>query len=66
MKKEIDSRKQVDRKVLTFFILAFPTLLIILMGLLLGSESSWIIQILLAFFQFVLLKQFLDNYYNFL
>lgn len=54
--------QKVDKKMLTFFLIAFPTLLIIALSML--SSSSWWAQILLAFYQFVLLKQFLDNYYE--
>ena len=55
-------QKSVDKKILTFFLIAFPTLLIIALGML--TPSGWWAQVLLAFYQFVLLKQFLDNYYE--
>jgi len=54
--------KSVDKKILTFFLIAFPTLLIIALGMLV--PAAWWAQVLLAFYQFVLLKQFLDNYYE--
>ena len=54
--------KKVDKKMLTFFLIAFPTLMIIALSRL--NQSIWWAQILLAFYQFVLLKQFLDNYYE--
>jgi len=62
MKPETKSKTKVDKKMLTFFLIAFPTLLVIALGML--SPNSWWAQILLAFYQFVLLKQFLDNYYE--
>jgi len=54
--------KRVDKKILTFFLIAFPTLIIIALGML--NPSVWWAQIILAFYQFILLKQFLDNYYE--
>ena len=61
MEKRIERR--VDKKILTFFLIAFPTLLIIVLGLVSGT-GSWVAQIALAFYQFILLKQYLDNYYE--
>jgi len=55
-------QKKVDKKILTFFLISFPTLLIIALSMI--TPSAWWAQILLAFYQFVLLKQFLDNYYE--
>jgi len=60
MEKKVKQTK-VDKKILTFFLIAFPTLLIIALGML---SNAWWAQILLAFYQFILLKQFLDNYYE--
>jgi hypothetical protein len=54
--------KKVDKKMLTFFLIAFPTLLVIALGML--SPDSWWAQILLAFYQFILLKKFLDTHYE--
>lgn len=54
--------KKVDKKILTFFLIAFPTLLII--ALLMLNPKTWWATILIAFYQFILLKQFLDNYYE--
>jgi len=54
--------KRVDKKILTFFLIAFPTILIIAIGLL--TPTAWWAQIALAVYQFILLKQFLDNYYE--
>jgi len=53
---------KVDKKILTFFLIAFPTTLIIALGMI--NLNTWWAQILLAFYQFILLKQFLDNYYE--
>jgi len=54
-------QQKVDKKILTFFLIAFPTLLIIALAML---TNAWWAQILLALYQFILLKQFLDNYYE--
>jgi len=62
MVKTKQDEPKVDKKILTFFLIAFPTLLIIALGML--NPNAWWAQILLAFYQFVLLKQFLDNYYE--
>ena len=56
--------KKVDKQVLSFFMIAFPTVLII--ALFMIVEDAWWVTILLAIYQFVLLKQFLDTYYNLL
>jgi len=55
-------KKPVDKKMLTFFLIAFPTLMVIALGML--NQGTWWAQVILAFYQFVLLKQFLDNYYE--
>jgi len=62
MKKEVKRPQKVDKKILTFFLISFPTLIIIALGML--SPTAWWAQILMAFYQFILLKQFLDNYYE--
>ena len=66
---EAREKKQLDKSVLSFFIIGFPTLLIIVAGVLM-RESHYlmvvIIQIVLALYQFITLKQFLDNYYKFI
>ena len=53
---------KLDKKVLSFFLIAFPTLLIIAMAML--APGTWWAWILLAIYQFVMLKQFLDDYYK--
>lgn len=59
-KKEIDTLEK--NKMLSFFLIAFPTLLII--GILRISPKAWWVTIILAIYQFVLLKQFVDKYYE--
>ena len=51
-----------NKKVLSFFMLGFPTVIIIA----LGGATIWayIVQMLLAIYQFILIKQFLDDYYE--
>jgi len=58
VKKE---NKRVDKKILSFFLIAFPTLLIVALSML---ADVWWAEILLALFQFILLKRFLDEYYD--
>jgi len=62
LKKE--KPKRVDKKMLTFFLITFPTLLIIVLANIGNQSWGWIIEIALAVYQFILLKQFLDNYYE--
>lgn len=54
LKKKI---KGIDRRVLSFFLLGFPSLLIAIADL-------WI-QIGLIFYQLIMLKQFVDDYYKY-
>ena len=54
--------KEVDKKVLGFFVLAFPTILIVIFSML--APGLWWANIFLAIYQFIMLKQFLDNYYQ--
>jgi phosphatidylglycerophosphate synthase len=56
-------RKKADPKVLTFFLLGFPTLLIIALAMISPAETWWA-WILLALYQFIMLKQFIDRYYE--
>ena len=53
------------KKIVSFFLLGFPTLLIVILGMI-QTEGWGIIgvSILLAFYQFANLKQFLDHYYD--
>ncbi len=54
--------REVDKKVFSFFVLAFPTILIVIFSML--APALWWANIFLAIYQFILLKQFLDNYYR--
>ncbi len=58
----MEKQKQVNKKILSFFMLAFPTVIIVLIGLFMPNPV-WV-QVVLAFYQFVLMKQFLDTYYE--
>ena len=56
-------QKQEEKsKVLTFFILSFPTILIIALAML--APGTWWAWIVVAIYQFIVLKQFLDKYYE--
>jgi len=57
-------KKDADKKTLSFFMVGFPTVLIILIGFFLTDLTRSVIQIALAVYQFILLKQFLDSYYG--
>lgn len=61
-KNNKETNKEINRGVLSFFMLAFPTVLIVCLSML--TEKSWWIQILLAIFQFIMLKHFIDSYYE--
>lgn len=63
--KSVKARKP-DKKVFSFFILAFPTILIVILATLLPAELWWatFLYIVIAVYQFLMLKQFLDNYYE--
>lgn len=65
MVKRTKTKAQVktDKKIWSFFMIAFPTVLII--GIMMMTPSAWWVTIILAFYQFILLKQFLDTYYEF-
>lgn len=64
MVKEKD-RIPIDKKVLSFFLLVFPSLLVAVVGII-GEQTliNAVVQIALVFYQSVLLKQFLDKYYS--
>lgn len=57
MKKQ----KGVDKKVFSFFIIGFPVILAVFLVMI--PEFYWLVAIGIIFYQLVLLKQFLDNYY---
>lgn len=51
-----------DKKILSFFVLAFPVVIIIAIAML--TPNAWYAMIGLAIYQFIVLKQFLDDYYE--
>jgi len=52
----------LNKKVLTFFMISFPTVLIVAISYL--APKAWWAQILLAIYQFIILEQFVENYYE--
>ncbi len=56
-KDKSKEKKKVDRKVLSFFLLLFPSLIITL------ADSIWM-KVALIFYQAILLKQFIEDYYS--
>lgn len=54
--------KEKDRKTLSFFLIGFPTILIIAQSIL--YPTSWFVSIALGIYQLLVLKQFLDDYYK--
>jgi len=52
----------LNKKVLTFFMIAFPTVLIVAISYL--APEAWWAQILLAIYQFIILQQFVESYYE--
>jgi|TARA_R100000093_G_C1927037_1_gene67481 hypothetical protein len=62
MKVNNQKQKPVDRKVLSFFILGFPIIVLVLIMML--PEWRFAQVIALTFYELVLLKQFMDNYYE--
>ena len=60
--EEEKKKKKTDKKVLSFFLLMFPTIIIVAIGML--SASAWWVMVALAFYQAIMLKQFLDTYYD--
>jgi len=63
MVKEKKEKAPLDKSVLSFFLIAFPTIIIVLVGII-GGKFYWAIQIILAIYQLVILKQFIDSYYD--
>ncbi len=64
-KKEIKPSPKVDPKVRTFFLLSFPTILIIALATLFEPDISVaVIMIMVAIYQFLMLKQFVDQYHE--
>jgi len=64
-KKETKRTKEVDKPVFSFLLIGFPTFLIIFLGVFLQEGTLWV-QILVACYQFIILKQFIDQYYKIL
>lgn len=62
MRAKQEKPKRVDKKTLSFFLIGFPTLIIVANSMI--SPGTWWVNIILAVYQFVMLKQFLDDYYN--
>jgi hypothetical protein len=60
--KKNKNRIPLNKKVLTFFMIAFPTVLIVALSYL--SKDAWWGQIFLAIYQFIILQQFVENYYE--
>jgi len=68
---DITDTEHVDidrqKKTLTFFLLFFPTLLVIVVGILMGVVINFKVvgvQLLIAFLQLVTLKNFIDTTYR--
>lgn len=60
--EKIDTKKRI----LTLFILFFPTIIIALMPTIEGTSFwlLWALRLLLVFYQFVVLKNFVDSHYS--
>jgi len=59
------TKKKTDRKTFSFFIIMFPALIMALIGII-GDKTFFnaILQIAFLLFQSVLLKQFIETYYE--
>jgi len=57
-------KKRKDKKALTMFIMIIPSLLIAMTAVIESTITQISFQILLLFFQLVLLKNLLDDYYG--
>jgi len=64
MEKEQPLKRRKDKKALTIFIMIIPSLLIALTAVIKSTITQISFQILLLFFQLVLLKNLLDDYYG--
>ncbi len=68
MKKKQEKNKVVEtqpsKKVLAFFVIMFPSLLIVSMGMLSIASKVWWVLLGLFVYQSIVLKQFLDSYYE--
>jgi len=65
MTKKKETNIDVRRSMLTLFLLFFPTILIIAVGLLINTWSHFLLlAVVLAFYQFVMLKNFVDTHFG--
>jgi len=64
VREEEQPRPRKDKKALTMFIMIVPSLLIALTAVIESTITQISFQILLLFFQLVLLKNLLDDYYG--
>lgn len=62
MKQNTELKKKVDKKVLSFFLIGFPTVLAVFLALAPGLYWAGVVS--LVVYQLILLKQFLDEYYQ--
>ena len=66
MKKEIDPKKDEKRNFFATFLLFFPTLVIAAIPTGIGGSiwTSFVLKLLLVFYQFIIVKNFVDKYYG--
>lgn len=64
MEKQQTPKRRKDKKTLTMFIMIIPSLLIALTSAIESTITQISFQTLLLFFQLVLLKNLLDDYYG--
>ena len=57
MKKVKSPSPKKDRKILTFFLIMFPSIV-------LAASQNLLVQVAMVAYQAILLKQFLDDYYT--
>ena len=57
-KTQENPKRSVNNKVISFFLLGFPILLI-------GVADNLLLKVLLILYELVVLKQFIDNYYEY-
>ncbi len=63
-KEQSKPKRKKDKKALTMFIMIIPSLLLALTAVIESTITQLSFQILLLFFQMVLLKNLLDDYYG--
>ena len=65
MKEKTNPRVQKDPKVRSFFILAFPSVVVIILAMWFTVDvKTSVVMMILAIYQFLLLKQFVDQYHE--